>query len=100
MEKIIINQIEQLIGKDSGNPYWKIKTNKGDMSCFDKEIADKLWKAQEEKIEVGVDANPSKDGKYVNIRKVFGPKETADIEEADRNYDNFKKPEVEKPVRL
>ena len=106
---IKIYKIEGLVGKDSGNPYWKLETDKGDMSCFDKPIADALWDAWNQKKEIEVDATPSKDGKYVNIRKILSDKEIAeqfakkdyakvfkpmrspqaqaDYEEANRNYE-------------
>ena len=70
------------------------------MSCFDKDIADKLWQAWQKQIIVYVDAMPSKDRKYVNIRKIMTPQENADYEEANRQYDNFKKPEPIKPQDL
>lgn len=103
--EIKISEVKQEIGKDSGNPYWRIKTNKGDMSAFDKEIGDKLFEYWQKNVFCYVDAVPSKDGKYVNIRKIFiGPEENDAFEEASKNFeatmgtpkDFYKKPEVVK----
>ena len=86
--EIKINRIEQLTGKDSERPYWKIQTDKGTMSCFDKELADELWEAWQKQMICYVDAIPSKDGKYINIRKRFiGPEENDAFEEANKNFD-------------
>jgi len=98
--QIKINKIEMLTGKDSGNPYWKLETNKGNMSAFDKEIADELYNHWRKGVECYVDATPSKDGKYVNIRKILTPEEDADMQEINRQYDNFIKPDVQKPQDL
>ena len=98
--QIKINKIEMLTGKDSGNPYWKLETNKGNMSAFDKEIADVLYDYWRKGVECYVDATPSKDGKYVNIRKILTPQEDADMQEINKQYDNFIKPDVQKPQDL
>ena len=92
--EIKINKIEQLTGKDSGNPYWVLETDKGKMSCFDKPLADELWEAWQKQMICYVDAIPSKDGKYINIRKRFiGQEENDAFEEANKQYRAFKETE-------
>ncbi len=90
--EIKIHEVKQEIGKDSRNPYWRLKTDKGNMSCFDKEIADKLFEYWQKNVICYVDAQPSKDGKYVNIRRLMTFEENEAYEEANKNYEATRDP--------
>jgi len=63
-------KINGIIEKQSqaGKTYWEIQTNKGSMSAFDMPVVDGLREAWRTDKEIVVDAQTSKDGKYVNIR--------------------------------
>lgn len=65
--KLKILNIEAATGK-TGNKYYKVQTNKGDMTAFDAPIVDELMAAWRDKKEINLNCVPSPDGKYMNIR--------------------------------
>ena len=64
---IQINGIRQVTSK-AGKTYYKLETNKGEMSCFEEDVAKALYEAWRANTEIDVDAKSSEDNKYVNIR--------------------------------
>ena len=63
-----INDIQEAEAK-SGKTYYKVATNEGQMSCFEKVEADKL--ANNVGRSLDVEVATSADGKFKNIRKVY-----------------------------
>lgn len=84
---INVNEIIHKVGKTSGNPYQLIKTNLGDMTCFETEILSKLQEAKtQNKSAKVIVAENEKDGRvFKNIRefKSFGDK--TEIKETESN---------------
>ena len=64
---IKINGVTEETSK-AGKKYWKVQTNKGVMSVFDEPVVGKLYECWRTQQEIDVDAQQSKDLKYVNIR--------------------------------
>ena len=62
---IKITGIEEAVSQ-AGKSYWKVQTNNGLMSCFDKLIIDKIEVGKVYEAEV----ISSKDGVFKNIRKI------------------------------
>jgi hypothetical protein len=67
MEKIRILGIERKLSKDGTKTYFSVKTDKGNMMCWDAAIAEGLLKLE---LNTQVDVEIQESGGFKNIRKV------------------------------
>lgn len=73
--------------------YWKLETDKGDMSCFEENVVKALYEAWRADKEIEVNAKQSDDGKYMNIRGLGKDK-------AETNWVKQEQAEYEKPAEV
>jgi len=72
-------------GPNLGNKFWKVKTNKGQMSIFDKEVAQEIIKNEGKICDVEVEISEKGDKTYKNITAFNGAYGDAEDDEEDRN---------------
>lgn len=77
-EQIYVEGIDVRKSKQSGDEFYVVKSNKGDLSCFEKNIMEKLDPCMRKTIEVEI----VEAGKYKNIRDFYGIVENAAAPEA------------------
>ena len=74
-ETLMIDGIQERESKKTGEPFWVIKTDKGDYTCFEEIVFDELAKNEGKVCEV----ETYQKGKYNNIRAFIGVAEGQNV---------------------